>query len=431
MRSTQDSGENAMPGHPDQVGHVLTGGYAGSVHYVNSVPPSGPLVRSAYLEQAKRIAPPQLLGRDDELKELAEFCTKPDGKAYVWWQAPTRAGKSALLAWFVLNPPPGVRVVSFFITSLYKGQDDRAAFTDAVMEQLADMLGQSMPAYLTETNRELHMLRMLAEAAQHCNESGSRLVLAVDGLDQDRGLSAGPDTYSIAGLLPARPAAGLRVIATGRPAWSLPADVPDDHPLRDPDIVRMLGGSQAHLPTANPTSAPSSASTAMVSDASYPQSSSPTQSSIPERSAGRVFVSYVRENSHNADRLQRILEAAGISVWRDTADLWPGENWRAKIRRAITDNTLVFIACFSTQSVARAKSYQNEELLLAIEQLRLRPHDHTWLIPVRFDDCDIPDLELGGGRTLTSIQRVDLFGDRHEVEVARLLATVLRLLEDA
>jgi parallel beta-helix repeat protein len=144
--------------------------------------------------------------------------------------------------------------------------------------------------------------------------------------------------------------------------------------------------------------------------------------------AGHAFISYVREDSHEVDRLQRKLEAAGVPVWRDTAALWPGEDWRVKIRRAITDNALVFIACFSRRSVARVKSYQNEEIRLAIDQLRLRRPDDPWLIPVRFDDCDIPDLDLGGDRTLASIQRVDLFGASRDVGNAQLAAAVLRLL---
>jgi TIR domain-containing protein len=147
-----------------------------------------------------------------------------------------------------------------------------------------------------------------------------------------------------------------------------------------------------------------------------------------EKPAGHAFISYVREDSHHVDRLQRDLEDAGIAVWRDTADLWPGEDWRMKIRRAITDNALVFIACFSSQSTARTKSYQNEELALAIDQLRQRRPDIPWLIPVRFDDCRVPDLDLGGGRTLTSIQRADLFGDRREADSKRLLAIIQRLL---
>ena len=144
---------------------------------------------------------------------------------------------------------------------------------------------------------------------------------------------------------------------------------------------------------------------------------------------GHVFISYVREDARDVDALQRALETAGIRVWRDTADLWPGEDWHVKIRHAISDDALVFIACFSQASLARPKSYQNEELVLAIEQLRQRRPHEPWLIPVRFDDCDIPDRDIGGGRTLKSIQRADLFGADANVNVARLVATVQRILD--
>ena len=144
--------------------------------------------------------------------------------------------------------------------------------------------------------------------------------------------------------------------------------------------------------------------------------------------AGHVFISYVRENSRQVDWLHQRLEGAGVPVWRDTADLWPGEDWRSKIRRAITDGALVFIACFSQAAVSRHKSYQNEEIMLAIEQMRLRPPDHPWLIPVRFDECEIPDREIGAGRTLSSIQRADLFGDSANEGIERLLRVIMRIL---
>jgi hypothetical protein len=144
--------------------------------------------------------------------------------------------------------------------------------------------------------------------------------------------------------------------------------------------------------------------------------------------AGHVFISYVHEDSREVDRLQHKLESSGAQVWRDTADLWPGEDWRIKIRQAITTNALVFIACFSSVSIAREVSYQNEELVLAVEQLRLRPPDEPWLIPIRFDECDIPDRDIGAGRTLTSIQRADLFGDNYEKNIDRLVTIVLRIL---
>jgi hypothetical protein len=145
-------------------------------------------------------------------------------------------------------------------------------------------------------------------------------------------------------------------------------------------------------------------------------------------SAGHAFVSYVREDSRQVDWLQAALEAAGINVWRDIDDLWPGHDWRQEIRYAIKGNALVFIACFSTNSLTRERSYQNEELNLAIDELRLRRPGVPWLIPVRFDDCEVPDLHIGAGRTLGGLQRVDLFGERAHENARRLIEVIWGLL---
>jgi tetratricopeptide (TPR) repeat protein len=201
----------------------------------------GPAVRSAYLEQVRRIAPEVLAGRERELAELAKFCAGAGQGPYVWWQAPAWAGKSALMSWFVLHPPSEVRVVSFFVTARYQGQSDQGAFIDNVMEQLAALLGQQgKPAYLADTTRDVHLLAMLTDATRVCRERGQRLALLVDGLDEDSGVTVGPDMHSIAALLPARSPAGLRIVVSGRPDPPIPSDVPDDHPLRDSGIVRVL-----------------------------------------------------------------------------------------------------------------------------------------------------------------------------------------------
>ncbi|MGW5774778.1 hypothetical protein [Streptomyces sp. NPDC003863] len=65
-------------------------------------------VRSAYREQVRRIAPSELLGREDELAELGDFCRT--GTGYVWWRAEAWAGKTALMASLALDPPPGAGV---------------------------------------------------------------------------------------------------------------------------------------------------------------------------------------------------------------------------------------------------------------------------------------------------------------------------------
>ncbi len=204
-------------------------------------------VRSSYLQQVRRIAPPDppgLLDREAELAELAAFCLEAGRGPYVWWQAGAWAGKSALLSTFVLRPPAQVgervRIVSFFITARLAAQDTREAFTQVLLEQLAALTGQELPAVLPEATREAYLLDLLAQAAGACQEAGGRLVLVVDGLDEDRGVTTGPHAHSIAGLLPADPPAGMRVIVAGRPNPPVPDDVPDWHPLRDPGIIRLL-----------------------------------------------------------------------------------------------------------------------------------------------------------------------------------------------
>ena len=143
---------------------------------------------------------------------------------------------------------------------------------------------------------------------------------------------------------------------------------------------------------------------------------------------GHAFISYVHENAREIDLLQQALQSAGIRVWRDTDDLLPGEDWRARIHSAIVKDALVFLACFSSKSLSREKSYQREELRLAIDQIRLRKPEQSWLIPIRFDDCDIPDLDIGLGRSLSSIQRADLFGDNSAKAITKLVTAVQRIL---
>ena len=199
-------------------------------------------VRSAYRQQVQRIAPTKLLGRQAELGELAGFCTEPARGPYVWWRAPAWAGKSALMSTFVLHPPPGVVVISFFITARLAAQDTREAFTQVVLEQAAALLGQDLPPSSPATV-EAHLLALLEETAAACAQAGQRLILVVDGLDEDRGVTAGPDAHSIAALLPARPPAGMRIVVAGRPNPPIPEDVPAGHPLRDPGIMRLLAAS--------------------------------------------------------------------------------------------------------------------------------------------------------------------------------------------
>ena len=217
-------------------GYVNAGVHVGDVYIATGAP-----VATRYHEQVQRIAPKELLDREQELADLERFCTDPATVGqYLWWRATAWSGKSALLSWFVLHPPRGVRIVSFFITARLAGQNDRAAFIENLLEQLLTMLGQPLPPFLTDTTREAHLLGLLADAAQDCRARGEQFVLVVDGLDEDRGAHRGADWHSIANLLPARPPVGMRVIVASRPDPPLPGGVPADHPLHSRDVQRAL-----------------------------------------------------------------------------------------------------------------------------------------------------------------------------------------------
>ena len=136
----------------------------------------------------------------------------------------------------------------------------------------------------------------------------------------------------------------------------------------------------------------------------------------------KVFISYVSENIEIVDRLYQELKSHGIEVWRDRDNIALGLRWKQKIRRAIQQGAF-FIACFSKEYDERDRTYMNEELTIAIEELRQRPIDQAWFLPVKLNECEIPDLDIGRGETLRDLQYVNLYED-WEVNIQRILEIV-------
>ncbi|MFF4711363.1 hypothetical protein ACFY2V_08120 [Streptomyces eurythermus] len=199
---------------------------------------------SGYLHQVEAIAATGFRGRETELHDLADFCKQDtecneNTRTYWRWLAPAWAGKSALMAHFVLNPPEGIDIVSFFITARFAGQSDRVAFCEVVQRQIYALLGEEQPL-TTPATRDEQLRLALNRAAHFSSSKGRRLVLVIDGLDEDRGVTAGAESYSIAALLPRKPQHGMRIIVAGRPHPPVPDDVLAGHPLRDPSIDHWL-----------------------------------------------------------------------------------------------------------------------------------------------------------------------------------------------
>lgn len=142
-----------------------------------------------------------------------------------------------------------------------------------------------------------------------------------------------------------------------------------------------------------------------------------------------VFVSYVRDDEALVQALCSALREHGVVLWLDRERIQPGIRWRAAIRTAI-QNGAYFLACFSKGYAGRARTYMNEELTLAIDQLRQTPTSRAWFVPVTFGEDCVPDRDIGAGETLRDIQWIDM-GSNPYTESWRIgvhrLRTVLQL----
>ncbi|MFC1474280.1 TIR domain-containing protein [Rhodococcus qingshengii] len=148
------------------------------------------------------------------------------------------------------------------------------------------------------------------------------------------------------------------------------------------------------------------------------------------RRPGHVFISYVREDSSLADELKALLEAEGFSVWMDRTSIAAGSRWESEIKKAITGNSLAFVACYSKNGKAKKVNGQNQELDLATAELRKRRPDTMWLFNVRFDNSEIPEYNIGNGQVLGDIQRLDFFGTTKTSSGRELVSQIKTLLDE-
>jgi HEAT repeat protein len=121
-----------------------------------------------------------------------------------------------------------------------------------------------------------------------------------------------------------------------------------------------------------------------------------------------VFISYVRENLDVVDQLAKKLRNSGVTVWLDRDDIEPGARWRDAIKQAIRSGKF-FLACFSTEFKDRDRTHMNEELTLAIDEIRIRPTERTWFIPVLLNKTEIPTRRISNTEDLSDINAIKLY----------------------
>jgi hypothetical protein len=115
----------------------------------------------------------------------------------------------------------------------------------------------------------------------------------------------------------------------------------------------------------------------------------------------KLFISYGREDFDFAEKLYRRLKTLiGVQVWFDEVHLLAGISWKPAIRKAIRESDF-FLSVLSSSSVNR-RGYVQKERNVALEILDEFPEDQPYLIPIRLDDCEVPE-------RMREIQYVDMF----------------------
>ncbi|MEU9917837.1 hypothetical protein [Streptomyces sp. NPDC051001] len=166
---------------------------------------------------------------------------------YLCWQADAPVGKTTLLADYVLRPPRDTDILNFFISPTHG--NTRAAFEEEMAQQLT-LLRLSEPCDLSSIRGPRQWRRLFTAAAEKSLTQGRRLLLVVDGLDDDVAWSgartgdapAPPSNQdsrrsadgSIAALLPLAPPPGMRIIVSLRRCLRFPDDLAPSHPVRLP-----------------------------------------------------------------------------------------------------------------------------------------------------------------------------------------------------
>ena len=106
----------------------------------------------------------------------------------------------------------------------------------------------------------------------------------------------------------------------------------------------------------------------------------------------QIFLAHSSGDKPAVLELYERLKAEGYNPWVDRKKLLPGQNWREVIPKALKESDMV-IACLSKQSTT-TKGYVNEELRLALKEYVQRPPEGIYLIPLKLEPCEIPNMEL-------------------------------------
>lgn len=136
----------------------------------------------------------------------------------------------------------------------------------------------------------------------------------------------------------------------------------------------------------------------------------------------KVFLCHASADKPKVRELYRYLRRRGIKPWFDEIDLIGGQDWQVEIPKAIATSDAIII-CLTKNSVDK-EGYIQKEIKFALDKTLEMPEGRIYLIPVRFEECEVPF-------TLSRYQWVDLFDQFGFTRLMKSLKTRAGQLERA
>ena len=102
----------------------------------------------------------------------------------------------------------------------------------------------------------------------------------------------------------------------------------------------------------------------------------------------KVFLCHASIDKPKVRELYRYLRRRGVNPWFDEEHLVGGQDWQVEIPKALATSDAIII-CLTKNSVDK-EGYIQREIKFALEKALEMPEGKIFLIPVKFEECEVP-----------------------------------------
>jgi hypothetical protein len=102
-----------------------------------------------------------------------------------------------------------------------------------------------------------------------------------------------------------------------------------------------------------------------------------------------VFISYASQDKERVLPYFDSLDSGDYTLWMDCKRLVAGQDWDFEIRKNFDKSDIIIT--FISKNSFQKRGYIQREIKLALKKMEEKLHDDIYIIPIIFDDIDIPN----------------------------------------